>query len=67
MTDETEDDQIGEPLSRDDLDIMVSMNEEELSVNVEFTGFETSEEAEEYAEFLASTLPLLLFESTRMQ
>lgn len=66
MTDETED-QMGEPLSRDDLDIMVSMNEEELSVNVEFTGFETSEEAEEYAEFLASTLPLLLFESTRMQ
>jgi hypothetical protein len=67
MTDETEIEQDGEPLSRDDLDIMVSMNEEDLSVNVEFTGFDSTEEAEEYAEFLASTLPLLLFESTRIQ
>jgi hypothetical protein len=37
------------------------------SVYVKFTNFENSEDAEEYAEFLAETLPLLLFETTRMQ
>jgi hypothetical protein len=35
-------------------------------VYVKFSGFEDQEDAEEYAQFLAETLPLLLFESTRL-
>lgn len=57
-------------ISRDDIDIEVFSTEEEggmLSVYVKFTNFENSEDAEEYAEFLAETLPLLLFETTRLQ
>ena len=53
-------------ISRDDIDIEVSMNEEDNTVRVEFVGFGSTEEAEEYAEFLATTLPLLLFETTRL-
>jgi hypothetical protein len=34
---------------------------------VQFSGFNDDEDAEEYAHFLAETLPLLLFESTRLQ
>jgi SepF-like predicted cell division protein (DUF552 family) len=56
-----------EPLSRDDLDIEVAVSNEEPVVYVKFSGFEDIEDAEEYAEFLAETLPLLLFESTRLQ
>lgn len=44
-----------EPL---DLEILVS--EEEKSVYVKFAGFETIEDADEYAEFLVDMLPLLL-------
>lgn len=56
-------------ISKDDLDIMVFSTEEddETAVYVKFTNFETAEDAEEYAEFLAETLPLLLFETTRLQ
>lgn len=56
-------------ISRDDIDIEVMSTVEEGSpaVYVKFSGFDDSEDAEEYAEFLASTLPLLLFETTRMQ
>lgn len=57
-------------ISRDDIDIEVFSTEEENgipSVYVKFTNFENAEDAEEYAEFLAETLPLLLFETTRMQ
>jgi len=56
-----------EPLSRDDLDIEVAVSNEEPVVYVKFSGFADEEDAEEYAEFLAETLPLLLFESTRIQ
>jgi len=56
-----------EPLSRDDLDIEVAVSNEEPVVYVKFTGFDDVEDAEEYAEFLAETLPLLLFESIRIQ
>lgn len=56
-----------EPLSRDDLDIEVAVSNEEPVVYVKFSGFDDIEDAEEYAEFLAETLPLLLFESTRLQ
>lgn len=57
-------------ISRDDLDIEVMSTadeDQEAAVFVKFTGFEDVEEAEEYAEFLASNLPLLLFETTRIQ
>lgn len=56
-------------ISKDDLDITVFSTEEddEPTVYVKFTNFESPEDAEEYAEFLAETLPLLLFETTRLQ
>jgi hypothetical protein len=55
-------------LSRDDVDIEVMIDEGEPdAVFVKFTGFEDDEEAEEYAEFLANTLPLLLFQSRTIQ
>jgi hypothetical protein len=56
-----------EVLSRDDIDIEVSLDESDNAVYVRFSGFDDEEDAEEYAEFLANTLPLLLFESTRLQ
>jgi hypothetical protein len=43
------------------------MQEGSKDVYVKFSGFDDSEDAGEYAEFLAETLPLLLFETTRMQ
>lgn len=55
-------------ISRDDLDIEVmSTTDDEPAVYVKFTGFEDAEDAEEYANFLAETLPLLLYETTRLQ
>jgi hypothetical protein len=43
------------------LEILVS--EEDNSVYVKFTGFENIEEADNYANMLQETLPLMLFES----
>ena len=55
-------------ISRDDIEIEVmSTTDDEPAVYVKFTNFIDAEDAEEYAEFLAETLPLLLFETTRMQ
>ncbi len=55
-------------ISRDDIDIEVMTTaDDEPTVYVKFTNFEDAEDAEEYAEFLAQTLPLLLFETTRIQ
>lgn len=54
-------------ISRDDIDIEVVLSESDNSVYVKFSGFEDDEDAEEYAEFLANTLPLLLFETTKIQ
>jgi hypothetical protein len=56
-----------EHISRDDIDIEVVVGEDVPDVYVKFSGFEDAEDAEEYAQFLAETLPLLLFESTRLQ
>jgi hypothetical protein len=58
-----------ELISSDDIDIEVMSTEEdnEHCVYVKFSNFADEESAEEYAEFLAETLPLLLFETTRMQ
>lgn len=55
-------------ISRDDIEIeVVTTNEgDESAVYVKFSGFEDEEDAEEYAQFLADTLPLLLFETTRL-
>ena len=55
-----------EYLSRDDIDIEVQIDEESNRVLVVFSGFDDNEDTQEYAEFLAETLPLLLFESTRL-
>jgi hypothetical protein len=54
-------------ISREDLDIEVVVAEDEPVVYIKFTGFDEMEDAEEYATFLAETLPLLLFETTRLQ
>lgn len=56
-----------EHISRDDIDIEVVVAEDTTDVFVKFSGFADGEDAEEYAEFLAQTLPLLLFETTRIQ
>lgn len=54
-------------ISDDDIDIEVFIDETDNTVMVKFSGFENDEDLEEYAEFLAETLPLLLFETTRVQ
>lgn len=55
-----------EHISRDDIDIEVVVADDTADVYVKFSGFEDAEDAEEYAQFLAETLPLLLFETTRL-
>jgi hypothetical protein len=65
---EQEQEESSEYLSRDDIEIEVSiLDDEPDAVWVKFSGFDDDEDAEEYAEFLASTLPLLLFESRTIQ
>lgn len=66
MTEENKDEEF---ISRDDVEIevMTTDEDEEPCIYVKFSNFESVEDAEEYAEFLATTLPLLLFETTRMQ
>jgi hypothetical protein len=54
-------------ISRDDVDIQVVVSDDAPEVYVKFSGFDDMEDAEEYAQFLADTLPLLLFESTKIQ
>jgi hypothetical protein len=54
-------------ISSDDIDIEVVVGTDSPEVYVKFSGFEDEEDAEEYAQFLAETLPLLLFETTRLQ
>ena len=54
-------------ISRDDIEIEVGVSDEEPVVFVAFSGFSDYEDADEYAQFLAETLPLLLFETTRLQ
>lgn len=67
MTEENKQEQ--ESISTDDIDIEVMSTEEdsEHCVYVKFSNFADEESAEEYAQFLAETLPLLLFETTRIQ
>ena len=65
----TEENKQEEFISTDDIDIEIMSTEEdsEHCVYVKFSNFADEESAEEYATFLAETLPLLLFETTRMQ
>jgi len=56
-----------EYISRDDIDIEVRVMQDEPVIMIQFRGFEEHEDAEEYAQFLADNLPLLLFETTRLQ
>ena len=53
-------------ISRDDIDIEVVVTEDTNEVYVKFSGFDDDEDAAEYADFLANSLPLLLFETTRL-
>lgn len=53
-------------ISRDDLNLEVLVGEKS-DVYVKITGFEDNEEAGDYADYLAETLPLLLFETTTIQ
>lgn len=46
-----------------ELGMQVLVAEEDNSVYVKITGFDDIEDAEDYAEHLVETLPLLLFES----
>jgi hypothetical protein len=64
-----ENNQEPESISSDDIDIEVMSTEEDYEhcVYVKFSNFADEESAEEYAQFLAETLPLLLFETTRIQ
>jgi hypothetical protein len=52
-------------ISRNDIDIEVHLTDEG-EVLVKFSGFDDLEDADDYATFLAETLPLLLFETTRL-
>jgi hypothetical protein len=45
------------------IDLEVLVNEEKKEVYVKFSGFETLEGADDYAEYLLDLLPLMLFES----
>jgi hypothetical protein len=59
-------------ISKDGIDILVTAveedeNDNEPTVWVRFANFEDMEEAEEYAAMLQEVLPLLLFETTRLQ
>lgn len=48
---------------RDVVNLEVLINEEKKEVYVRFSGFESVADADEYADYLAENLPLILFES----
>ena len=50
-------------ISRDDIDIEVVVANDSNDVYVKFSGFESPEDTDDYAIFLAEYLPLMLFES----
>ena len=50
-------------LDAQQLDLQVIVSEEDKAVYVKITGFDTIEEADNYADYLTDTLPLMLFES----
>ena len=53
--------------AQSDINIEIAVVNDGTDVYVRFAGFGDYEEAKEYAQYLAETLPLLLFESTTIQ
>jgi hypothetical protein len=55
-------------ISDNDIDIeIMTTSDGEPAVFVKFSNFIDAEDADAYADFLAETLPLLLFETTQIQ
>lgn len=50
-----------------ELNFEVVVSEEDATVYVKLSGFDDAEDANAYAEYLANTLPLMLFESEVIQ
>ena len=50
-------------LKKTELDMEIILSEEDKTVYVKLSGFETEEDADQYAAYLQKNLPLLLFES----
>lgn len=46
-----------------ELDFEVVVSEEDSTVYIKFAGFDNSDDAKNYAQYLADNLPLMLFES----
>lgn len=45
------------------LDLQIAVDKDDNSIYIKIDGFESYEDADEYAQYLGSSLPLLLFES----
>jgi hypothetical protein len=45
------------------LDLKIAVDQDDNSIYLKITGFESFEDANEYAEYLGESLPLILFES----
>ena len=54
------------PLVDEDVKMKIYIDDSATTVQVEFSGFQDSEDCEKYAEFLSKTLPLLLYETTQV-
>jgi hypothetical protein len=54
---------IPNPDGKEIIDLEVLVNEEKKEVYVKFSGFDTLQNADDYAEYLLDLLPLMLFES----
>lgn len=54
------------PLMDNDIKMKVFIDDNSTTVQIEFSGFEDSEDCEKYAEFLSTTLPLLLHETKQV-
>jgi len=50
-------------LHRTELDMEVILSEDDRTIYVKLSGFDTNEDAEQYSLYLQENLPLLLFES----
>ena len=50
-------------IKRTELDMEVILSEDDRTIYVKLSGFDTNDDAEQYSLFLQENLPLLLFES----
>lgn len=55
--------QIASQLHRTELDMEIIVTEEDNTIYIKLSGFETPEDTDKYADFLQENLGLLLFES----